>query len=213
MLFEKNSILMMTGDSITDADRARPVGENNTIGNGYVNLTNIMLKTAYPEENYKILNTGISGNSMLQLEARWQSDVLDYKPDYVSVLIGVNDMNRTYYNENDPCSPDEYITSYRNAIEKTKPFVKQMILFTPFLVENDNDVRRPFLQKYIDIVKSLAKEYNLIMVDFQAEFDKYIKKGISKELLAPDKVHPTQLGAMIMAKAFLRTIEFDFNLL
>ncbi|MEU9497942.1 hypothetical protein [Streptomyces sp. NPDC048196] len=38
------------------------------------------------------LNTANAGDKVRDLEARWQTDVLDACPDVVSILVGVNDM-------------------------------------------------------------------------------------------------------------------------
>ena len=41
---------------------------------------------------YEFINRGISGNRVTDLFARMKSDIINLKPDYVSILIGVNDV-------------------------------------------------------------------------------------------------------------------------
>ena len=98
MIFEKNDKIVFIGDSISDYDRARPVGEglNSAWGHSYVADVGALLGSAYPELNLRVVNMGIGGNQIRHLDARWQSDVLDLKPDWVSVLIGINDVWRQF---------------------------------------------------------------------------------------------------------------------
>src|SRR3984893_1034370 len=88
MKIHANSTLLMIGDSITDCGRVRPVAESvgSDLGNGYVALIHAMLNATCPQRHIRIRNTGISGNTVRDLTARWQSDVLDLKPDWVSII-------------------------------------------------------------------------------------------------------------------------------
>jgi lysophospholipase L1-like esterase len=98
MKIHSNSTLLMIGDSITDCGRVRPVAESvgGDLGNGYVSLIHAMLSATCPQRHIRIRNTGISGNTVRDLAARWQSDVLDLKPDWVSIMIGINDVWRQF---------------------------------------------------------------------------------------------------------------------
>lgn len=43
-----------------------------------------------------VLNTGVAGNTVRDIHQRWQTDVPDLKPDYVSIMCGVNDVIRQF---------------------------------------------------------------------------------------------------------------------
>ncbi|HEY8419069.1 MAG TPA: SGNH/GDSL hydrolase family protein [Clostridia bacterium] len=218
MLFSNRDTILFTGDSITDAGRKRPIGEGkwDGVGNGYVRLIDVLLNVCYPENTYHIVNTGISGNTSRDLLARWQTDVLDLKPDYVSVCIGVNDVWRQF-DEPDCFYNHVDIQAYRQNLEKmieiTKDKVKGIILMTPYYMEsNKEDLMRKKMDEYGAVVKELAQKYNLICVDLQAEFDNYLKYRYSG-YLQWDRVHPGPVGSMIIARAFLRAIGFDRKLI
>jgi lysophospholipase L1-like esterase len=66
MKIHSNSTLLTTGDSITDCGRVRPAAEAVSL-----------LGATCPGQNIRIRNTGISGNTLRDLAARWQSNVLD----------------------------------------------------------------------------------------------------------------------------------------
>src|SRR5437868_3690371 len=98
MIIQPNSKLVMIGDSITDCGRTRPIAEApyDALGNGYVSLVNGLITATNPELRLRILNMGISGNTVRDLKARWQSDVLALEPDWLSILIGINDVWRHF---------------------------------------------------------------------------------------------------------------------
>ena len=71
----------------------------------------------------------MSGNTVLDLEKRWQKDTLDRKPDVLSVLIGVNDEGRRVPLDQYEQVYDKIITQAKAANPKLKlvlcaPFVK-----------------------------------------------------------------------------------------
>ena len=213
MLFRPNSTLLMTGDSITDCGRARPAGAGDGLGSGYVNMVNALLTVKFPQIQIKVINTGISGDTVRHLKNRWQTDVLDLSPDYLSIMIGVNDVWRRFDSPDNPelaVGIEDYGAVYRELIEKTKDKVKKIILLTPFLSETDKtEPMMALLLKYIEAVKQIAVDNDLLLVDLQAEFDNYISAGICPKSLAGDRVHPSQAGGMVIAKAFLKVCGVD----
>ena len=44
-------------------------------------LLNALLNSTYPPHPVHIVNVGVSGNTVRDLEARWQTDVLHLEPD------------------------------------------------------------------------------------------------------------------------------------
>ena len=113
MIFEKGSKILFIGDSISDYERARPVGEGlfDAWGKSYVANVGALLGCMYPEEHLRVVNMGISGNQVRDLEARWQTDVFDQNPDWVCVLIGINDVWRQFDSpelKEQHVSPEEY---------------------------------------------------------------------------------------------------------
>ena len=211
MLFEKEDTVLFIGDSISDYERARPVGEGlfNAWGHSYVACTGALLSCMYPELGLRIINMGISGNQVRDLKDRWQTDVIDLKPDWVSVLIGINDVWRQFDSpqiKESHVSPEEYEETYEQLILKTLPEVKGMILMTPYYMEpNKEDAMRARMDQYGAIVKKLAEKYSLTLVDLQASWD-HLFQYMHSTNIAWDRVHPNQTGCMYIAKQFLRAV-------
>lgn len=216
MLIQNGERIVFTGDSVTDFDRKRPVGEGlgEGVGTGYVRLIHTLVNTMHPEEVLRISNTGVSGNNILDLEARFQEDVLDLNPDWVSVLIGINDVWRRFdepdiYEKH--ISPQKYEEVYQSLIERTLPHVKGMILMTPYFMEpNRRDPMRQAMDEMGAVVKKLAGAYALPCVDTQQVFDEYFRYR-HPDYIAWDRVHPNQVGAMLIARAWLNTAGFKWQ--
>lgn len=211
MLLEKNDTLLFIGDSISDYERKRPVGEGlfNALGHSYVACAGALLNCMYPELHLRVINMGVSGNQVRDLDARWQTDVMDLKPQWVSVLIGINDVWRQFDCPQMPethVSLQEYKETYARLIERTLPQVKGMILMTPYYMEpNRQDPMRARMDEYGAVVRKLADKYHLTFVDLQAGWDRLFQHMHSTNI-AWDRVHPNQTGCMYIAKQFLQAI-------
>ncbi|WP_274652521.1 SGNH/GDSL hydrolase family protein [Paenibacillus humicola] len=216
MLLGKHDKLVMIGDSITDCDRARPVGEGlfNALGRGYAGNVEALLTAVYPELGVRVVNMGISGNTVRDLAARWQTDVLEQKPDWLSIMIGTNDVWRQF---DLPVMTEAhvYLEEYERTLEelvaRTKPLLKGLILMTPFYIEPNRDDRmRAAMDRYGEVVRHLAGKYGAVFVDTQAAFDRALEQ-LYAATLAWDRVHPNQAGHMILTRAFLKSVGFDYN--
>ena len=122
--FKANQTLLFIGDSITDCGREHPVGQRwNSLGGGYVSFVDSIMGAVIPGTPITVLNTGISGNRVTDLEARWQRDVLDLEPNWLSVMIGINDVWRHFDSEPDAeqVVPEQYELVYRSILAKTRP--------------------------------------------------------------------------------------------
>jgi lysophospholipase L1-like esterase len=214
MRIEANSNLLFIGDSITDCGRARPVGEANPwnwseIGSGYVRDVAAILGAAYPERAIRVRSVGSSGNTVRDLAARWKSDVTDLSPDWLSILIGINDVWRQF---DSPLAPEravplaEYSETLWSLCHRTRPKLRGLVLMTPFMIEsNRDDAMRVQMSEYGAAVKEIAEEFEAVFVDTQAAFDALLVHN-HPATVAWDRIHPGPVGHMTLARAFLRSV-------
>jgi lysophospholipase L1-like esterase len=212
MKIEKNSKLLFIGDSITDCGRAHPVGEgtgDECYGSGYVNLVRGLFAADYPEYNIRVVNMGISGNRVCDLDTRWERDVFEQTPDWVSVMIGINDVWRQFDKPlQKECHVyiDEYKKTLDELVAKTIDKVSGMVLMTPYFIEpREDDPMRKMMDEYGKAVKEIAEKYNTVFVDTQAAMNN-VTKYIPTAALAWDRVHPNVRGHMTLAKAFMDAV-------
>ncbi len=213
MKLETGSVLLFNGDSITDCGRVRPVGgAPYGLGSGYPALVDGMLTAFRPEERIRVLNTAVSGDTIRQMAARWQQDTLELHPDWVAVMIGINDVWRHFdvpFNPAPMVDFPEYVDTYRRLIEQTLPKVKGMVLMAPYYIDrNEQDPMTAMVRKYAAAVKELAGEYGLVFCDVQAAFEQ-VQEKLHHMAFSADRVHPNggnNIGHFIIAKAFLNAI-------
>ena len=216
MLFENNDRIVFAGDSVTDMGSTQPVGEGlfDNLGRGYVRIVENMLAAAYPEMNFRITNAGTSGNTSRDLLQRFERDVLSLSPDWVSICIGINDVWRQFDSpamKNVQVQPDEYESNVEQMILSLKGNVKGIFILSPYIIEPlKEDMMRVRMDEYVAICRRLAEKHNCVFVDFQAMFEAYCQHKHSC-YLAWDRIHPNQIGATLMAKAFLSKCDFDFT--
>ena len=215
MIFNDYDRIVFAGDSVTDMESAQPVGEGlfDNVGRSYVRIIENMLSAIYPEVHVRVTNAGIGGNTSRDLLARFDRDVVQLNPDWVSICIGINDVWRQFDTPAMPdyaVFPEEYEQNLEKMIAMIPQSVKGVFILSPYYMEpNREDVMRARMDEYVAICKKLAEKYGFRFVDFQALYEDYCKIRHSS-YIAWDRVHPNQVGATLMARAFLAQCDFDY---
>lgn len=216
MIFEDFDRIVFAGDSVTDMGSVQPVGEGlfDNLGHSYVRIVENMLAVFYPEIRVRVTNSGISGNTSRDLLERFDRDVILFKPDWISICIGINDVWRQFDSPamTDVCVlPEEYRENVEKMILAVKDNVKGVFVLTPYYIEpNKSDIMRARMEEYAEICRALADKYNCTLIDFQKMYDRYCSIRHSS-YIAWDRVHPNQIGATLMAKEFLGKCGFEYT--
>lgn len=205
--------VLFQGDSITDASRNRDLPE--CLGKGYANLVSARLGCDFPND-YEFINRGIGGNRVVDLYARVKKDIINLKPDYMSILVGVNDFWHEYTHEMG-ISAEKYEKIYTMLLEEiyeALPDIKIMIL-EPYVVKGpstwNNEKhpdRWPIFDKEVKLraaaAKRVAEKFDIPFVTLQDKFDAATElTGGDATLWAKDGVHPTPRGHELIARAWL----------
>ena len=137
LIFRNMDRIVFAGDSVTDMGSEQPVGESfdENLGRSYVRIIDNMLSTWYPEILVRVTNSGISGNTSRDLLERYQRDVIDLNPDWVSICIGINDVWRQFDSPamaDTHVMPEEYEANLEKMILAVKDSVKGIFLMTPY---------------------------------------------------------------------------------
>lgn len=200
---------LFQGDSITDCGRNR--NNDREMGMGYPTVVGATLGEKYPGE-YKFLNRGVSGNRVIDLYARIKADIINLKPDYMSILIGVNDVWHEVGGKNG-LSTEKYEKIYSMLIEEVKEELPEIKIFIlePFITEGAAiDEAYDFfwtdVKKKAEAAKRIAEKYGLVFVPLQDKFDEACTK-MSADNWTWEGVHPTTAGHGIIAKALMTSFE------
>jgi lysophospholipase L1-like esterase len=208
LVFRQAQRIVFIGDSITDCGRRQPPGA--PFGNGYVHFVRAFLLARYPALNLDILNRGIGGNTVRDLDARWHEDVIALRPDWLSIKIGINDVWRAVAGRTAEAVPlDEYAATYERLLEEAKKETSaRLILMEPYVIEPDrSDPFRAQMDRFIPVVHGLAERHGAILIRTQAAFDEAMAAQPAS-YWADDRVHPGAPGHAVIARAFLRGVGY-----
>ena len=218
MIFQDSEKVVFIGDSVTDAERKRPLGEGlwEGTGKGYVRMIENFLNVCYPERVIEIINMGISGNTTTDLINRFNSDCLDLKPDYAVICIGFNDVWR-FFDEpsvkSGQVSLEVYKSNLVEMVNKCQSAGVKCILMSPYYLElNEKDLMRAKMDEYRLAMKAIAEDMGVDYIDLQKPFENVLQYRYPA-YISWDRVHPGNVGALVIAKTFLKHIGFDFDLL
>lgn len=193
-------IILFQGDSITDCGRDRE--KDVKTGIGYPTMVKGQL--GFEEAGqHTFINRGISGNRIVDVYARIKRDILNLKPDLMSLLIGVNDVWHDVHESPNGVAADKFFKIYCMLIEEIKaalPDIKLMIL-EPFCLPGTattatEEKWQGFsteVPKRAAMAKKVAEKYGLTFIPLQAGFDALAEKAEPSYWLA-DGVHPTAMG-------------------
>lgn len=210
-----SKLVLFQGDSITDAGRSRDNLE--IVGTGYPLLVKAKLGQEAPTE-YDFINKGVSGNRIVDVYARIKADIINHKPDYMSLLIGVNDIWHEINSQNG-VEPERFEKIYDMLISEIKvalPDVKIM-LFGAFVLKgpatcNTEEIPDKW-QRFkkgtainATIAKKIAEKHGLLYIPLQEVFDKACEKA-EPTYWTIDGVHPTPMGHELIKKEWLKGFE------
>lgn len=162
---------------------------------------------AYLGDKYEVKNFGVSATTALYkglypyVDTEKYRESLEYNPDIVIIKLGTNDAN-----ERNDAYRSTFPKDYRRLVDEylNLPSHPQVILLTPvhcFLPSNQDEVIKA---EIIPVIEQTAYERNLDIVNLHNLFgDKWI------EFLMPDKLHPSNIGAGMLAQKIYQYIAVE----
>lgn len=204
-ILDRNAVVLFQGDSVTDC--GRNYEDSKSLGTGYAYIIAAEMSRKFAGSQFTFLNRGVNGNRVVDLEERWQRDCLDLSPDYVSILIGINNTWRKY-DSADPTSADAFYEGYRRLIQKAiKGGAKGIILLEPFVIPVNKEQTGWYedLGPKIQAVRELAKEFQTIYVPLDGLFQA-ASTATGPAYWAEDGVHPTPAGHSLIADAWMKAV-------
>ncbi len=198
-------------------------GDSITHGGIYLYELQLFEALRHPYAPVRIINSGISGNTAQGGLARIGFDLLDRGPDRVFVMFGMNDVGRGNYR---PGTPDEKtlaarsrsLDSYRHnlaaVVDRLLRAGKQVVLITPSPYDqygtfNSGSVtpcNEPGLFDCAKIVRGIAAEKKLPVVEFHPVMTELLKKYPEKQLCGRDRIHPGRAGHLVMTSLLLEAL-------
>lgn len=212
MLIQNGQTVLFQGDSITDCGRPRD-GDDWHLGLGYPTLIAAQLPFLHPQRKVTFINRGIGGDRVPLLQERWAKDCVDLKPDWVSILIGINDACHAA-NEGPADSAEIYETGYRDILSQVRQASAKLIILEPFLLHTEHpyDFISPIaairekLDPLVAAAKTLAAEFDAVYVPLDDLFQE-ASRDVDPAHWAGDAIHPTPAGHALIADAWITAME------
>ena len=207
-LIQDGQTVVLIGDSITDTGRR---DQHAPYGWGYVKLTIDLITARYPERNITYFNEGIGGNTVADLHGRWEQDCLSHQPDWVTCMIGINDLHRVLRGDDTAVPVDRYEELYRDILSQAKAAGAKLVLLDPFYIctrEQAGDWENQvldLLDEYIAVVGKLVDEFGALHVRTHELFQRQLQYRPA-EVFRPEPVHPNPTGHMVIAHGLLSVL-------
>ncbi len=205
--------LLFQGDSITDCGRDRAVTEPNDprgLATGYPLLVAARLLSEHPSAGLRVLNRGVSGNTVPDLAARWEADTLALKPDILSVLIGVNDIWHKFNGDYQGTVAD-YESGYAALLARVTEALPRvrLVVLEPFALRTGavTDAWFPEFDARRAAAARVARGAGATFVPLQAMFDRLVRSA-PPAYWASDGVHPTVAGHGAIAREWLARVRW-----
>lgn len=208
-IFKKNCRICFFGDSITAA------------GLWIREFTDYLL-TYHRDKRILPFNCGVPGDSASNAVRRLHVDCLQYFPQYVVIMFGMNDIGRALYSSENPDEKTEKLRrerldlfreSLRRILDGVREVGAEAILCTPTPYDNWSEKEEPNLicsnqglEECRRIVYALGDEDGVPVVDFFTAFMSYREKHPEIDLIQDDRVHPNTAGHQLMTRVFLREL-------
>ena len=201
-------------------------GDSITHGGGYIFHIQMFEDLRYPGSGMVMLNAGISGDTAAGGCKRWGYEVLPMNPDRVFVMFGMNDVGISFYKTAEPTEEEQKkrqnnLTNYANNQKRLAEMIlkegKKLVLMTPTAydqygeVKADNKVaaNEPGLANCAEIVRQLAAEKNLGLVELHKPYTEQLKAHPELHLCGQDRVHPQGAGHLLVAALILEAAGED----
>lgn len=193
--------LIFFGDSITQMG-VQP--------QGYVTLADSILNSN--GGNYDVIGAGIGGNKVYDLYLRMDEDVLSKSPDIVVIWVGVNDV--WHKRMGTGTDADKFEKFYLAIIKKLKAANAKVIICTPSTIGEKNDYsdeQDGDLNKYSNIIRRIAADQAVGLVDLRREFHAYElahnPSNVEKGILTLDGVHLNSAGNRFVANLMAEAVK------
>jgi acyl-CoA thioesterase I len=208
--------LVAVSDSMeTQTDVLPPVGTSIVVDRhehrGWTNLLISRIHLAYPERRIRYINAGIGGHSSRQMLARFETDILAHRPQWLLLSAGVVEVRRTYQLDRaqDRVPLDKYIANLTAMTTRALNSNSQVILLepTPHLrpvtdgppevtLEDVNNLTR----QYATAMRQVAQKVDVGFVPLFETFLNMERRLAGEASLYADEVHLGPVGDLLYSQ-------------
>ncbi len=218
------------------------LGDSITKGGAYQKLVELFYAVRFPDRAITFRNCGVGGDRASAMVGaatfRLEVDVVSHRPSVVTVMLGMNDVERKLYDPRLPGGVDlevkqkaaleTYLLSMRSLINRIQSAGARVILISPSVYEETASMDTPpvlkgvngALAKCSEMLRGLARELDVPFVDVHGEMNAVNLQEQSRNPAFSitgagqswnDRVHPGPAGHYLIARALLRAQGFELD--
>ncbi len=196
--------IVFFGDSITES--GRNLLDPGDLGVGYVKIAAGKLRLLYPDIPFTFVNRGVGGERTAELLQRVQRDVVEEHPDFVVLQVGINDV-WCRFSRGEEVSPEAFRKNYTALTDAILATGAKLFLIQPYALKMEDKARfRPFLAKFNEIIREIAKERSLPLIPVDEIF-MGVTQDIDPKQFSTDGVHPTHRGCRYIADLLIKELK------
>lgn len=200
------------------------VGDSLTRMGFYHRDLSLFYATRYPSRKLFTKSFGMSGNTAAGCVLRHGWDIAPFKADVLTISTGVNDAGIWLYETNSPDKATltarenafrEHVKSMRRFISMAKENGSLVIVVSPALYDQTAEMEVPkrigvndVLRRMMDSDRKIAEAFGCPFIDINTPMMKINEfmqqKNPRYTLVGPDRVHPKEVGHLVMAVAILK---------
>lgn len=166
------------------------------VSKGYIDFLREMLPIIFPKSRFKLINSGIPGDTADSGLSRLRWDVLHYNPDCVFIQYAINDAFSGF-------TEQQFKSTIKGIIDKiNENGDADIVLITSGYIGDSDDNRH--VEGYYRQLEILGEDYGISVVLTHEYWKKKIRDGmLFGSLVQYDGVHPTEEGYRLMAEAIM----------
>lgn len=209
--FKENSTVLFQGDSVTDCDRNR----NHTcqtmeaMGDGYPRIFKQLYDMLFPNNTVSFVNRGISGNKIADLLNRYDEDFKAVDPDFISIMIGINDTWHGF-DEGTQTPVEDFARDYELLLTKLKqdfPHTEIMLIEQFMLVDHpERTAWEDDVKKKRAVTKQLAEKYADYFIPMYDVINAAARGEFTVSDISRDGVHPAKQGHSVIAAEIIKAL-------
>jgi acyl-CoA thioesterase I len=154
------------------------------------------LKEKYPYSVINVINTSIGGENSVSGQERFETEVLNHKPDILFIDYALNDRR---------VGLEDSKKAWEKMIEKAKQDKIKIILLTPSpdlgvnISDPDNE-----LEKHANQIKELSQKYNVGLADSYSVFKKIKADCDCLTEYMSQSNHPNEKGHLLITSEIIK---------
>jgi lysophospholipase L1-like esterase len=206
--------------ALRDGDRVVFYGDSITDQRRYTSFVETYVLTRFPKLDVRFVHSGwggdrVTGGAGGPIDVRLWRDVLPYNPTIVTIMLGMNDGG---YKAFDQATFDTFANGYKHIVDGLKRQFPGIRITTIQPSAYDDVTRTPgfeggynrVLIRYGEFLSELAASNKLSIANLNTPLVDALTKANAADpaaaaRLIPDRIHPGEQIALVMAEALLKS--------